>query len=1323
MKKDEINISNKEENKYNDSTLNDLNEFYSKYIIEDIDLFSQSSNEDIDKKINKMINKIKNVNNEKSIDENLKEKEKKFKEEINNISAIKKVSFSKNNNITKEEKRQKISSKMQKLQLLKREEKNKLDILKIKSNISKKEIEKIKNELDKQKDKNEKLQKGITVSHTDSQIEYELEPSVKIENGLAYISHFFENHIIYLKLYFFQTFKNSSLLKQKTNSSNIKNKLIKTKTFAIQKPKEQIRKGKRKRTNYINNANYLENFNKKLEAKRNEYNYNNIIKEQNEINKFKRTSQIKKNINDNRIIDLNEDSFIKINNCLGNIDEHVDKSQLVEYDLFYKEQFFKNDVFKYDVNNIEDKEEKEINREMNKLDVKRRLIAKKKEKEVNMLKGLDTEDLDIEINNLENEYKKAKTIEKPKLDMIMNNTIGLFHKGRILECYFNGKKEEDFPTFAMESEKEIGAKEVIDFKPLRKEEQARRYFDYCICLKQRKDLNKCLIYTRFWSRFFLDNWIFDYISFLVVIVNTIIILISDQTNPNNLGNITDRYFLYFYTLEVILKIISFTFLSAEDAYIKDYWNILDLMVVIVGWISFIIELIFKNANIRALAGLRAVRILRPLRVLKKIKGLRKLATALFASIVHLGRTTFIVIFVFLIFAIAGRQMWQGNFFKRCMNVNYGYIYSTESSEYMCSFDSDCEELNTYGMKYICAKGYINPDSGAINFDNIINGFITIFVMASLEGWTNVFTYVSKTFKDKVYINVIIIFFYFHIFIFFCAFYLINLFLAVTNSEFEHIESERKSLIEKSFYQLIKAKYDLREKEKISKKEKEKKLKEINSKKSNQSLVDLYHKVKDEAFHINKKKRSIPILYSTVKDMYIMSNNNPEELYLQKLRIEKEEDFLNKDISRQQKEINALIKVKNEEMKKNSLENFFKLFSQKSRNNTNSNKNIQKVNSTKQKKNNNVNNKNTIYSNVSTIKKAYSKNINNDNDVISDESITRNVKKHIFKINKEIVKDSIDRAQRFIKEKTNNISKRIHKVGQEDKEKNELRKKLEKKGKKKAEFHQIIMEEDLPYEKEIKKINEEKKADQIKLEKEKKISKPKRTKTENKRKKDQEIIDDELSFLSDLSLSSLDDNFSQKKTILNNTNEFIDIKDNSVDSFQNKKEILLSEKKEIGEENEKMEQKTNFYRPSSILAPIIKLKYDEDIQKKLHKMQRQFNLKSYLKKEKKKGTNMSKIGKRNSFLKFLKYTQEIKNLDNNMLNDSENKNIFESNHDEEINKSFNNNNSLIINKDNNEKSLISINSYLSGSENLSNDIDSIPQEIKENKIMLLNPNES
>ena len=50
----------------------------------------------------------------------------------------------------------------------------------------------------------------------------------------------------------------------------------------------------------------------------------------------------------------------------------------------------------------------------------------------------------------------------------------------------------------------------------------------------------------------------------------------------------------------------------------------------------------------------------------------------------------------------------------------------------------------------------------------------------------------------------------------------------------------------------------------------------------------------------------------------MSNNNPEEIYLQQKRIEEEETFLSKDIKRLHKEIDALIDQKRKEMKENGI---------------------------------------------------------------------------------------------------------------------------------------------------------------------------------------------------------------------------------------------------------------------------------------------------------------------------------------------------------------------------------------------------------------------
>ena len=871
------------------------------------DLLSLSS-EDIETKMNKLIDIKKKTNNGTKPTVNSKEElntvnkflrtsiqKKTTKKFLNPIMPTSVANTFNNENNKREETKdktneekkldekniKKIKSKTKKLELLKRRKKEYLDLIGLQVKRRELEMKNIEEKINKQNVKYSKLYDGESISNTESIIS-EINPNLQIENGFELLIFIFKNNLAFKKLYFIDKMVNFYKNKEVEVTYPVRNekkrrtqKLIAKKNSTREKDKKEIEKEQEKEKAQI----------EEIE----EYSLN----EENE---------------------QNDETFINLHR-FKEMDKPVDKSQLVEYDLFYKEQFFKDEVFKYDVENIEDKEEKEINKEMNKLDCKRRLTEKKKLKEVNDLKGLDTTDLEHEIKVLTKEYEKIKKKEEPKVELELNNTEKLLQKGRILGYYFNEGQKREYPHFSLSGPKEMGAEEIIDFKVLRKEEQARRYFDYSCCLEQRKKFNKIMVYLRFWCRFFVDNPIFDYLSLLVIISNTVLILISDPTDSNNIGNLSDSYFLYFYTIECVLKIISFRFWSAEDAYIKDAWNILDFFVVVVGWILYIVEVALNGTKISGLAGLRAFRILRPLKTVKRFKGLKKLVTALLLSLGHLGETGIVLFFFFLIFAIAGRQMWQGLFYRRCMNVNYGFLYTFEKDKQMCSFDSDCKDLESYGNRYICAKGYSNPDMGVFNFDNVLTGFVTIFMMATLEGWSDVFTYVSKTFKDKIYINPIIIFCFFHFFIFLSSFYMLKLFLAVTNAEYEHIEVSRRELTEKkSFYKLIQCKYDVKMKEKLEKKEKEKQLKANNSKKSDEALRDLYYKVVDEAFQINKNRRNIPILYSTVKDMYIMTNNNPEEIYLQTLRIDEEEIFLGKDIKRQQKEIDRLIDEKVKEMK-------------------------------------------------------------------------------------------------------------------------------------------------------------------------------------------------------------------------------------------------------------------------------------------------------------------------------------------------------------------------------------------------------------------------
>ena len=104
----------------------------------------------------------------------------------------------------------------------------------------------------------------------------------------------------------------------------------------------------------------------------------------------------------------NRSGFITLNQQNYDKEKMSDKKQLSEYDLFYKEQFFQNELFVYDVENIENKVEAEIKKEMTRLNLKQKLIATKKLKEVNDLKNLDIKQLQLEIDDLQEKYNKIK---------------------------------------------------------------------------------------------------------------------------------------------------------------------------------------------------------------------------------------------------------------------------------------------------------------------------------------------------------------------------------------------------------------------------------------------------------------------------------------------------------------------------------------------------------------------------------------------------------------------------------------------------------------------------------------------------------------------------------------------------------------------------------------------------------------------------------------------------------------------------------------------------------------------------------------------------
>ena len=92
---------------------------------------------------------------------------------------------------------------------------------------------------------------------------------------------------------------------------------------------------------------------------------------------------------------------------------------------------------------------------------------------------------------------------------------------------------------------------------------------------------------------------------------------------------------------------------------KDAWNILDFVIVGSAYLTIFDSIGKTEEEIKAadeeglsLTSLRAFRVLRPLRAITSIKGLRILVLAVLSAIPLLKETMVVLLFFFLIFAIA-----------------------------------------------------------------------------------------------------------------------------------------------------------------------------------------------------------------------------------------------------------------------------------------------------------------------------------------------------------------------------------------------------------------------------------------------------------------------------------------------------------------------------------------------------------------------------------------------------------------------------------------------------------------------------------------------
>lgn len=132
-------------------------------------------------------------------------------------------------------------------------------------------------------------------------------------------------------------------------------------------------------------------------------------------------------------------------------------------------------------------------------------------------------------------------------------------------------------------------------------------------------------------------------------------------------------------------------------------------------------------------ALRAFRVLRPLRLVSGVPSLQDVLNSILKAMIPLFHIALLVLFVIIIYAIIGLELFSGKLHKTCRhNITGDYMENPGP----CGVGYQCEP------PFQCFDRWEGPNFGITNFDNFGLSMLTVFQCITLEGWTDVLYYVS-----------------------------------------------------------------------------------------------------------------------------------------------------------------------------------------------------------------------------------------------------------------------------------------------------------------------------------------------------------------------------------------------------------------------------------------------------------------------------------------------------------------------------------------------------------------------------------------------------
>uniref|UniRef100_A0A8C5Y809 Voltage-dependent L-type calcium channel subunit alpha n=1 Tax=Microcebus murinus TaxID=30608 RepID=A0A8C5Y809_MICMU len=267
-------------------------------------------------------------------------------------------------------------------------------------------------------------------------------------------------------------------------------------------------------------------------------------------------------------------------------------------------------------------------------------------------------------------------------------------------------------------------------------------------------------------------------------------------------------FLIIFTVEAFLKVIAYGLLFHPNAYLRNGWNLLDFIIVVVGLFSAILEQATKADGANALGGkgagfdvkaLRAFRVLRPLRLVSGVPSLQVVLNSIIKAMVPLLHIALLVLFVIIIYAIIGLELFMGKMHKTCYNQEGITDVPAEDDPSPCALETGHGRQCQNGT--VCRPGWDGPKHGITNFDNFAFAMLTVFQCITMEGWTDVLYWMQDAMGYELP------WVYFVSLVIFGSFFVLNLVLGVLSGEFS---KEREKAKARGDFQKLREKQQLEE---------------------------------------------------------------------------------------------------------------------------------------------------------------------------------------------------------------------------------------------------------------------------------------------------------------------------------------------------------------------------------------------------------------------------------------------------------------------------------------------------------------------------------